>query len=271
MSISKTGVIYTVLDAMLDTRVSILAQIDENLASEVLKGSSYHTRIEDSFPGVSHADFKEHYQQRNEFVLSQSFMTNIFVVYKHLFKTILQEEAMTPFHGKLKLVVNTYPYTNLSVEEKEALSAAIFHNIGKMAEVELIEMSDEELTPSHCKDHYRFMVMYEYANWMNVQTDAFHRVVMPEVAVIAPAIYHAGAPTESERQESMRELKRFFPGMKSPFEAPERLSSMLINLQLIDVWYFSIVSDFSQTAQNSTLPDIATLVKGAVSEESTSP
>jgi hypothetical protein len=271
MSISSSGGIYTELDVLLDTHLATLSLISQDLCNEVLHSGVHHTRKEDAYPGVAHAAMKQKYEQRNEVTLTQSMMTNIFIVIRHLFKTILDEEVMTPFHGKLKLFVNVHPYSNLSDEERDALTVAIAHNIGGVAEVELIDMAVSELTPTHCKATYRFMVMYDWGTWMNVQTPAFHQTAIPEVAVIAPAIYHAGSPTEDEIQESFVELKKHFPDATSLFDASEKLSQMLINLHLIDVAFFSVISEFSQTVHTSTLPDIATLLGNAISGEAAIP
>jgi len=266
MSISKSGVIYTELDTLLDTHLAILGQLNQDVATKVLESGEHHTRLEDGYPDVPREVMVENYAQRNEFTLTQSMMTNIFVVIRHMFKTILNEEMMTPFHGKLKLVVNIHPYSNLTEEERTFLKGAIQHNVGGVAEIELVDMTVEELTPKHCKANYRFMVLYDWGNWMRVQTPAFHQTFMPEVAVVAPALYQAGLPTVDERTECFQELKKHFPDVDSLFDGAEKFNRMLINLHLIDVWYFSIVSDFSQSAHNSSLPDIASF-QGAMSGE----
>jgi len=227
--------IYVELDALLDTRLSTLACVSEELAATVLN-SGYHFREDDLFEGslelYSKESFKELYKQRNTVTLSKSRPTDILNFVKYLVGELTEQAIARPFHDGVKIVVNVHPY-KLTNEEQGEIGKAVSAWTKNIAPVELVTIHPKDLTPSHCKMCYSLMIAYEYEEWLNTQTPAFEHTRLPEVIMYVPALY-IKTPTAEELRKIIKEAEH-------PFRAVEFLASPLIELKLIDVNYFSIV------------------------------
>lgn len=225
--------IYVTLDALMDTRIGTVARINEEAAAKALLGN-YHQRQIDDFEGIDRQEYLDLYRQRDKVTLASSRPTGFLMSLREIVKQISEQGAVRPFHDGAHVVVNTYPY-ELEEEEISELGKAIAFWMGSYAAVELIHVPDEQLTPEYCKSRFSMMVMYEYEHWMNAQAEAFKRCRLPQVLLLAPAIYFNRVPTQEELDKEMKESMH-------PLKAMELLASPIVELRLMDVVLFSIVA-----------------------------
>lgn len=245
MASTKLEPVYVELDALLDTRLATLARMGEDVASKVLE-SGYLTRKSDdfSFAGVDKETYRTLYETRDENTLALSTVTNAIQLLKRLTSLLTEQAIVRPFHDGGKIVVNTFPYSDLTSEERDTLGKAIAAWTRNSAPIELVHIHPKDLTPQHCKNSYSAMIVYEYEDWLNMHTAAFEQCLLSDVTMFAPAIYFAGfVPTAEELEKITREAD-------DPFRAMERLASPLINLQLIDVSTFSILQNHTARDQS---------------------
>jgi hypothetical protein len=223
------------LDVLLDTRLGTIAQHwGDEVAFGVLE-TGYHARETDTFKGIDKDEFQARYKQRNVETLKHSRVTNAVTLLRQLVAVLTEQGLTTPFHDGPKILVNLFPY-ELSSDERDAIGTAVAAWIGIPTPIELVFLPPEDLTPSHCKQSYSLMMFYEYDHWLNIHTAGFKRSLLPEVTLLAPAIYFAGPVPAPE------ELKRIMSEAMHPLAAAEMLASPLIGLQLIDVEHFSVFS-----------------------------
>jgi hypothetical protein len=234
MAIKKTKAIMVMLDALLDTRLGTIAKIDGSKLPEILSSDTYHIRDCDEFTGIDRDVFLKTYADRDIDTLSNSMLTNMVPLLKHFVGVIKNDINKTPFETETDIEVNYYPY-KLSVEEVSLIKLAIKSKVNNIANVEMISMSPTDLTPIHCKANYAVMVMYTYNEWLIANKDLFESCLMPEVALFVPAIYFEPRPSDENIEAISKEIM-------PPMQALELLVSVFVNLQLIDVKYFSIIN-----------------------------
>lgn len=241
-STTKLEPVYVELDALLDTRLGTLARLGGDVASKVLE-SGYHTRQSDDFAavGVDKETFQTLYAQRDGETLAHSTVSNALQLLRRLTGALTEQSIVRPFHDGAKIIVNTFPY-DLSVHERDEIGRAITVWTSNLAPVELVRIHPKDLTPQHCKTSYSLMIVYGFEEWLNTHTDAFQHCRLPEVTMLAPALYRVGhVPTPEELEQTLEKAAH-------PARAMELLASPLISLQLIEVKYFSILQ--SPTARD---------------------
>lgn len=235
MSKLKKVEIYVELDVILDTRLGTVARISDDAALEVLS-KDYHTREDDVFESVDMRTYTDLYKNRNKETLALSRPSGAL---SHLCQLVmkLEGQAMTrPYHKGAKVVVNLFPYNDLTDEEKVEIGKAISALLLHLAPVELTYIEPKDLTPKHCKQSYSVMMMYEYNDWMNMHAEAFKSTLLPEVMLLVPAIYFEGKPTPESLESITKEAAH-------PMRALELLASPLIELKVLDIKHFSIVTE----------------------------
>lgn len=232
---NKCEVVYVPLDVLLDTRLGTIARVaGDDIALNVLK-TGYHARESDlNFEGVDKDAYQAQYKSRDSETLRKSYVTNAASLVMQLVAAITEEATKVPFHDGARVEVNTYPY-KLTEEECSELHQAVSVWLGNLVPVNLVHTSLEALTPSHCKDSYGTMFMYDYEEWFLIHQARFKEVRLPEVTMYAPAIYFAGPAPAPEKLEAI------IQEAAHPFYATQVMASPLIDLQLIDVTYFSIL------------------------------
>lgn len=230
MSELKRDVIYVDLDALLDTRLGTLATVNDDFAVNAMK-ADYFKRESDTFPDMDLETFKEAYAQRDVAVLRRSVLTNVIYLLVSFVKSSIEDIAQNGQNMGLEICVNTYPYA-LSQEEREELLLVLQTKLGTEVGMTAVFLSEEELTPEHCKKNYAAMVRYSFHRWLELHTEAWKTTKMPAVAFYAPMLY-AKIPTAEELKE-LKEMKL------EPFQATELACAPLFALRLLDANMFSI-------------------------------
>jgi hypothetical protein len=230
----KIETILIELDALLDTRLGTLRQqMGVEYAQRILT-LDYITREIDAFEGIETSVFQEMYAARNEETLKCSVVTALVTRLKDL-TTFLSELAVNaPEYDGIRLAVNTYPYR---------LSKAVLRDIGKsvsvwtggLIPVELVNITPQDLTPIHVKSHFAMLFMYDYGSWIETQTVAFHETLIPEIHLVAPALYFSKKPDAKELKDLVRQAAH-------PFQATMMFLTPMVGLELVDAKWFSIVS-----------------------------
>lgn len=239
----KHSALFIELDALLDTRLAVVYGFGETFAKRAIDGG-YYGRIIDEFPGLPFETFQERYQNRDRSVLRNTVVTKMASFIHDFVMNTLVQTATTPFHMQPKIIVNSYPYVLQADEETNIINAVIALTNGK-ADVELVQMPIETITPKYVKQHVTVMVMYEYYKWMEVHSENgnLKAVTCPEVTMIGPSIFF-----KKPERKAIEECKEL--GI-TPFKAMEKVAAPLISLQLIAIDHFSLAMKLTPTAQNA--------------------
>lgn len=230
---SRQG-LYAELDTLLDTRLGTLARMGEEIAVHALS-NGYHVRESDHFPHqVDLAAYQALYARRDHETLAHSATTGVIELLRQL-AAIASEQAVTrPFHSGPVVYVNLHPY-DLTLQEKDEMQKAIAAWLsGTTAQVELISISEQSLTPDYCKAlNFAAMFLYDFGAWMELHAKAFETTRLNDVTVFGPAIFST-VPTEEQKAQMTKEVG-------SPFQAMEMLASPIIDLKLLPVSEFSTI------------------------------
>ena len=230
-------VILVDLDTLLDTRIATLSKINPEAAIKAIRTESYYNRSINDFKticGITKSVFDEAYAKRDVLTLKISLPTSAIIALRTMMADLTGQKETTPFAEDVKLVINTYPY-DLNQEEANAIAGVMSGYSGlKPEKVSTVKIAWEDLTPRAIRGTYTGLMIYNFREWMEQQQDQFLKVKMPEVVVLAPALYLDHIPTEEEyKMEGSDGL--------SPFDITEGMLAGCFDLTFLDVSYFSII------------------------------
>lgn len=252
-----TNIIYVDLDALLDTRLGTLAFLKNEYAVNALN-DGYTSRDRDEFKDVPYDIFKKAYDKRNVETLMMSTFTDVFTLLQSCIKSTFEIAATNPNTKSLQIQVNVYPY-DLTEEEMAEISTAVWSRLKEMVDVNVVKVNDAFLTPQYCKDTYTMMIRYDYQSWLKTHHDshAFEKVKIPEIAIVAPALY--------QRRPSEQELSELKEQNIHPFTAVEYAMAPFFTLRMTDIAVFCI----SKEILNANDQTLGSKVKDGINVEGT--
>lgn len=209
------------LDCLLDTRIGCVYKNRPDLFEHILN-RKYHQRYIDNFyPG-----YDSDYAKRDITILKNSAVTPVAQIIKEFSLDTYLNSLNTPFVKKPRVRINTYPY---DIQDPKWIIAAIVAITDKKADVEVVSMKPEEVTPQYLKNHISVVVMYDYTKWLDMHSlnENFKFGSCPSVKMMAPAIFFK----EVTREDAL--------GKDDPFDAMEKLAQPLIDLRLLPIESFS--------------------------------
>lgn len=224
---------FVELDCLLDTRLALLFQMCPDKIAGLLD-SGYIDRDQDVFPDVDMKQFKKLYRRRDKSLLKNAVVTPV----KRLmleFATETQHNSIsTPFKMLPKLVINSYPYV-LSDEEAGVIITAVIASTYEKADVSMVYIPMEEITPSYVKQNLSLLVMYDHQAWLEHHASAgnFTNVICPEVGMMGPALYQHSQPTAKDHAKA-KELGTTLHG------AFEKTAAPFIALKVMPTRCFSV-------------------------------
>jgi hypothetical protein len=214
MSNSING-LYVELDAILDTRFSTLELLfDEDGLEEILK--TYHSRLADKFGKLTLEDFFKLYAKRDKRVLLNARVTRVADFINEFIVSTTIGQVNGPEDRVSKLYVNYYPY-KLNAFEAANMLTTMREITSDRIDVEIINMSKEELTPQHCDIYYSIMMMYYSTDWLEYhsKTENFKKKTLPSLSLLTPGILTHKLPTQEqlnifaeEKTNIFRELEK---------------------------------------------------------------
>lgn len=230
---TSQSVLFVELDCLFDTRLATLYSFGEDQLVNTFD-ESYYERLEDQFVGIDTAEFNLRYSQRNKKVLKDALPTPLIKLISEFVESTLSNSLNSPFKYLPKIAINSYPY-NLTDEEKKLICASLYLKLDSACDIEISDLTYEELTPQVVKKEYAIMILYEYHKWIELHSasGAFKTTTCPDVTLIGPAIYPNGLPSQTILSQC-KDLNI------SPFRSIELTAGPLINLMLLPVAHFSM-------------------------------
>lgn len=219
--------LFLELDTLLDTRFSTIIEMGEETVSKVLK-NNYHGRFIDKFEGIDNDLFSSIYNNRDKRILKNTLVTPItFIINEFVTKTNKQNIS-SPIFLKPKIILNTYPYV-LEESEVEVFIKILIQITNNQADIEIVNLNYQNMTPSYLNDEVSIMILYNYNQWLEEQVvlDNFKNKACPSITLFAPAIVFT---------ESIEDIP-----IKKAFKAVEIMTEPFISLKLLPVEYFSFV------------------------------
>lgn len=225
---------YIDLDSLYDTRLATLELIDPELAFYVLE-NGYHKREDNNFPLVDKKLFDELYAGRDLEVLDKALPTKALEIIQSFIRAAERENMESPRVGPIEIYINVYPY-KVAKSVAQEMTKTLFETMARTADIHLINMSPEKVTPAFFSQNISAALMYDYGPWLDVhaKNDNFRRNQIPDVCLFVPSLYFVGKPSDAQ----LREFERNGPGV---FKLIEIGASQLVGLEFVDNEYFNAV------------------------------
>lgn len=229
--LDKKQGIFIELDVLLDTRLATLYNLgEENMISALNNG--YFIRRTDTFYGTDKETFDKAYKARDKETLKNAGITKMIGFVRELIYAMNTQAIEEPIHSGPKIYVNIYPY-KLNDDEITSIIKATALATGELCDIEIVDMTPDEVTPAFCKSNLAIMFLYNYAPWLEAQAERFKITRCSEITVIVPGIYFNKEPTKEE-------LSKALSTYMHPLKAIEFVSAVFINLKLYEIDNFCL-------------------------------
>lgn len=229
--------IYTTLDSLLDTRASVLQTQWPGVIEPLLLDGSYHSRASDTFPPITHAEFKERYEARVAEDLKHAVMTPVLSLIREAVRCFQHELLVQGFRSTPRLFINTYPY-RFTKEWCEEFANFIGPGITgpNLLKVKVFYRTPEEISTLWVNRFISVMYDYHGLDWMEAQSKNFETQTIAHVPLYVPALDLTGKHTH-EDLKAIEEREGVHPIVDL-----ENVAEPLIKLQHLFIHNFSIVS-----------------------------
>lgn len=222
-------IIYTDLDSLFDTRLTVLANIDIKYMG-ALKGNLWHCRDTELPSSVSKEDANKYYSnylERDKHVLVQSPPTDIVDYLRTYNASIIACNAKTEYSYRSTILLNLWPYT-LTDDEIElitnGLSAATLVGNG----VEVINKDPATIDYDFIKDNkVNSLVCFNYRDMLDniCSGEKIKNNSLVDVSLFIPDLLYGSIPEGVNTKEEALQLT-------------EEYMLPIINLKFIPVGYF---------------------------------
>lgn len=225
-------VIMVYLDTLLDTVMGTIAKEDPELAIKLLDSKRYRTRVLDKFAHISHEQFQKLYAARDVETLKHSFLTNLPYFLQRIIKDCMVHATRVNMEQELTFIVNVWPY-EFDESMSQMLEACIRYHTFSTSKVEVVRISDEDLTPEYVREELDIIIRYSYKDWLYMHREAFDRFLCPHVTLVVPQIFQNGM-IDNEAMVICKQMG------KSPFELAEQAMSNLLRLKVMPTSLFCV-------------------------------
>jgi hypothetical protein len=232
LSNAVRGGIMVDLDALFDTRLAILDELDPLLSAYVLE-NGYFKREEDNFGVCNFELFKKLYKARDLNTLAKSRITNVLSIVLDFANDYIKQ------HGAKRtpnIYINTYPY-RISSHACGDILKPLYNKTNGKANIHLVYTPPEELTVDVCKKNLAYIIKYDFMDWLislGKQGDIL-KTPMNEITLIAPRLYQSGKPANIEETFSRNKME--------PYRCAEVFFSQYVKLELLVPELFSAALD----------------------------
>lgn len=175
-----TRVIYTDLDTLYDTKITLLNMIDPRLVREYL---SREYNILDHTLYLSNKAFDRIYRDRDKRVLIGSKNSSVVDLLRRIVSDIdTKNKTTTVIPSVMTLVINTYPY-KLDNEEKSIMKEFMSRYILHLNEIDIIY---EEIIDSELMNKINIMVKRDGLKWFMDNRLSNPEFKLPNLKLIVP-------------------------------------------------------------------------------------
>ena len=152
------------LDALLDTRLSILGSMDPKRTAVIMQDTSYTTRVIDRFQGFDNKAFKEAYDSRTTKALAGAMRTDVFKILHDFITRVMNRNIVSPTPVDTEIVLNTYPY-KLTEKEQTIMTLGLIKSLPLCPKVTFVDIPIKKLTPQYLRG-FGCVIMYNFNEWL---------------------------------------------------------------------------------------------------------
>lgn len=228
------------LDALLDTRLGVIANINAEAAKNLVRSMDYWERHYDDWYKltgglVTNEQFRDAWLVRGgantRKTLDACFETGLSpFLYQCLAEAdINMASGMTPMDEEIGLAINVYPY-DLSFGERRMIIDIMQEKYGSELPVMIVSHPIEEMTVELLSSGYGMLIIYDFAEWFKYHHVAIVGTLMSDFVVVHPKLFDRD-PSELSIEQQKDEFLKF------------RLATQHnMDINYIDSGYFSLVN-----------------------------
>ena len=241
------------LDCIFDTRIAVMAQLNQEAAEDLLR-NHYEKRISDDMSKftnrVTNEQFKEAYAKRNVDTLAMSRHTQFLHDMYTLVDNISKARTANPVGiGEVKIFVNAYPYV-LEEWEIEELTAGLQTYLPDFYQMEFIyrkpsEMNTQWLFANEIAGYFT----YDLDIWVNACLADPDTVKMVPGVGIFPAML---TPDETHMRNVIKENRNPQGVEANPFEATSLALAPAIAVEWMPSHVYSLFGLIEKAEYNNT-------------------
>lgn len=204
--------IYLDIDSVFDIRLAVIAQLDPEVASTLLKEGAYWQRESDHWDKLTQGQitqeaYQQQYAKRDNTTLQRAYITGIFAP---LAKVLADNELARSSGGLNKEIafeVNLYPYTFDDIEQAQFIQL-FKYRLGMDCKVTMVSVPPSLLTVKYLTDHYAAAFMYDFMGWIKLHLADLIKVKHPDFNLVAPKLFEKDVSRLS-MDEKQDEIKSF--------------------------------------------------------------
>jgi hypothetical protein len=222
--------IYIDLDSLLDTRFSMLYNLDKNMLNKIYANKEYDNRIINEFDYIPSNVFNLLYKYRGNDLLSISYFTKILKIVRLEIGMLKNNLQIMNLNQPITIDINVYPYTIDEHIEDVKIKLLSMLNIDGL-NINIIDIDPINLTPDKINNEYISLIMYDGIKWFGymLNTEAFKNNYIPTVNLILPALL--------DKPVVMKKIKDY----EDMFNDIVKQGNLFINMKFTPVEYFNIL------------------------------
>lgn len=243
--------LLTELDAILDTRLSVVMQLDDEASVRLISNPAYYERAQDLMEplcGIDEARYQAAWLARDKSALMGAMVCNSLDLVNYAMREIEHRSITDPETDGAALDVNVYPY-KLTDEEKRMYALSIAELVGYKCQVRMIDEPWGALTPAVIRERYAGMILYNYAEWMGAVSEKLFVLGIPRVTMVAPMLVKE-LPTEARLAELSEQAKTAM----TPWRIGTYSVIQYVGLEYVETCHFCTVQGFALLADSPMPP-----------------
>lgn len=190
------------INALLDTRLGVLARLDKVAANAIAHSAWYTVRSTDDWESVtdgaiSNEAFKEMYLKYEVETLVESLMTGFIHLFRKDITDVAPELEIKGIEGTIDFDINVYPY-KLLASEKEIIRRSIARYLPMPAMVHIVDTAYHLMTPALLDAKYDMMTIYNYEDWLKYHHTELLNNPIKEFTIFHPRISSSGVVPEPD-------------------------------------------------------------------------
>lgn len=226
------------LEAVLDTRLGTVDKLDPEAAVRLVANPAYFERTKDEFEplcGIDEKTYQAAWAARDIETLQHSLVCPAIDLVHYSLLDLERRSIVDPGITGVALDVNVWPY-RLTDGEAHDIALAIAQRAGYQAPIRMMCEPPAFFSPTHVKEHYAGMILYNHNAWFREHADELlMRVGIPQVTMVAPKLVHDRMPTEEEL-DFKTEKKR------DAYEITSFIMTPHVGLEYVDVLHFCVAT-----------------------------
>ena len=190
------------LDALMDTRLAVLASIDRDIANEIGLNPLYIERTSDQFSklhsGICDVTYRDRYLKRTADIVPDMMMTDLVFIIAHGFLRMSEAIHRGISPAKNELVINTHPY-KLTDTVIQYLITGVQAHLPEYVTVRQVDHSPWSLHSKAMTDTYNEWYTYDLEGWMGIQQADIVKRPLGKFPILSPRISTSGQDMVSEK------------------------------------------------------------------------